>query len=126
MPSLAALEMMAGGNYSAVHESLHVLACVRHPIKRLPRGLIPDYFFKLNLENNPDPNLRACCKVWQNHDIEAWYTSENWKNKLDPFGNPDPSGGVPDVYKIYCTECGSTHVRFMVGKGDVRPVWEIR
>lgn len=99
----------------------HVLACPRYPVAKLG-NLIPLKFIEA-LEQNQ--KIAHCCRHPENHEISAWYTSANWRDKKDPFGNPEPRGGVPNVYIFHCS-CGRDHRRFMVGGGDVRPFWEVR
>ncbi len=64
------------------------------------------------LEQNQQ--IASCCRHPENHDIEAWFSCEEERQK-----------GTPDIYKMYCT-CGRVHVRFCVGGGDVRPFWDAR
>lgn len=99
----------------------HVLACPPYPVAKLGK-LIPE-----KLRNHLEYNQKAalCCRHVDEHEISAWYSSENWRDKKDHLGNPEPRGGVPDVYKFHCT-CGRTHPIFMVGGGDVRPFWDVR
>ena len=88
----------------------HSLACERHKVAKLAH-LIPIKFIEC-LEHNQ--KIAHCCRHPENHDISAWYSCDAEKEK-----------GTPDIYKFHCT-CGRTHVRFMVGGGDVRPFWSIR
>ncbi|TPN11713.1 hypothetical protein [Mesorhizobium sp. B2-1-2] len=88
----------------------HIQACPRYPVAKL-FALLPPKFIEA-LEQNQ--KIASCCRHPENHDIEAWYSSEAEAEK-----------GVPDIYKNHCT-CGRVHVRFMVGGGDERPVWEVR
>jgi hypothetical protein len=88
----------------------HVLACKRHPVRQLEH-LIPLKYIEC-LEHNQQ--IKSCCRHPENHDIEAWYSSEAEAEK-----------GVPDIYIFHCT-CGGKHRRFCVGGGDVRPFWELR
>jgi len=96
----------------------HILACKRHPARTL-RNLLPVKYFEA-LEQNQQ--IASCCRHPENHDIEAWYSCDDEKNK-----------GIPDVYKMYCT-CGRVHIRFCVGGSTdpktglvthPRPFWEI-
>ena len=86
---------------------MHVLACPRHPVAKLDR-LLPIKFIEA-LEQNQQ--IASCCRHPENHDIEAWRSSENET--------------VPDIYIFHCT-CGRRHVRFCIGGGDARPFWEVR
>ena len=86
---------------------MHVLACPRHPVAKLG-NLLPIKYIEA-LEQNQQ--IASCCRHPENHDIEAWKSSENET--------------APDIYKFHCT-CGRTHVRFCVGGGDARPFWEVR
>ena len=94
----------------------HVQACPRRAVAKLD---VPGHWIRA-LEQNQ--LLRSCCRHPENHELEARYSSRNWKNKLDPFGRPDPLGGVPDIYIFHCT-CGRQHRRFIVGIGGPRPTW---
>jgi hypothetical protein len=86
----------------------HVLACDRVKVAKLPKGLRPTHYFE-GLEHNQ--KISSCCRHPENHDISAF------KSKA--------TEEYPDIYKFHCT-CGRTHVRFMCGAGDVRPLWEAR
>jgi len=101
----------------------HILACDRYPVRRLmaydaegnldeasPHNILP-LRFVAGLEQNQQ--LASCCRHPENHDIEAWFSSER-----------DADLGIPDIYILHCT-CGRRHVRFCVG-GGVRPFWECR
>jgi hypothetical protein len=101
----------------------HVLACDRTPVRRLvtfdaegnldegnPRNLLRDKWIT-DLEQNQQ--IASCCRHPENHDIEAWYSSER-----------DADLGIPDIYIFHCT-CGRRHTRFCVG-GGLRPFWECR
>ena len=85
-----------------------VPACPRRPVSKMPRGLIPGHFIEA-LEQNQ--LLAHCCRHPENHEIEALKS------------HPDEK--APDIYIFHC-HCGRRHTRFMVGGGDVRPVWEVR
>ncbi|ESY49027.1 MULTISPECIES: hypothetical protein [unclassified Mesorhizobium] len=98
----------------------HVLACARYPVAKLFDLLPPKYIEAL--EQNQQ--IASCCRHPEDHEIEAFYSSENWRDKKKPDGSPDPAGGVPDIYIFHCT-CGKQHRRFCVGGGDVRPYWEV-
>jgi hypothetical protein len=109
----------------------HTLACKRYPVRKLmaydangnldeasPRNLLPLKYVQ-SLERNQ--KLATCCRHPENHEIEAWYSSEADRQK-----------GVPDIYINHCT-CGRRHVRFCVGgdnpvtgEKDFRPFWEVR
>lgn len=101
-----------------LRKGTHVHACPRVKVSEC-KAKIPTHFFE-RLEQNQ--KLKSCCRHPENHDIEAFYTSPNWKNKLTPDGYHEPLGGVPDVYIFHCT-CGYKHRIFMVGQNDYRPVW---
>jgi hypothetical protein len=85
---------------------MHVLACPRRPVAKL-RKRIPIKYIE-DLEHNQ--KISSCCRHPENHDIEAF------KSK------PEEPG--PDIYIFHCT-CGRKHTRFVVGGGDIRPVWEV-
>jgi hypothetical protein len=87
----------------------HILACVRTPVARL-MDMLPVKYIEA-LEQNQQ--IAHCCRHPENHDIEAWYSSE-----------ADYRKGIPDIYIFHCT-CGRRHVRFCVGGGE-RPAWEAR
>ena len=96
----------------------HYLACRRYPVAKLMRMLPVKYIEAL--EQNQQ--LLHCCRHPENHDIEAWYSSEE-----------DRDRGVPDIYIFHCT-CGRKHRRFCVG-GSIgsgatddhpRPFWDVR
>ena len=86
----------------------HVLACPRYPVRKLAKGLIPAKFIEA-LEQNQQ--IHSCCRHPEDHDIEAFKSHEN--------------ESIPDIYIFHCT-CGRKHVRFCVGGGDIRPVWDVR
>lgn len=102
---------------------MHQLACPRYPVRKLmaydvngnlnPGGnnLLPLKYVQ-SLEQNQ--LLSSCCRHPEAHEIEAWFSCEEERQK-----------GTPDIYKNYCT-CGRVHVRFCVGGGDVRPFWDVR
>jgi len=87
-----------------------VQACPRIAVSKV-RELLDDHFLEV-LEQNQ--KLASCCRHPENHEISAW------KSK--------PSEPVPDIYIFHCMDpdCGRQHRRFMVGQGDIRPVWEVR
>ncbi len=91
-------------------DSRHILACRRIEAKKV-WGLLPRHYPEA-LEQNQQ--LASCCRHPENHDVEAWFSSEK-----------DAQMGVPDIYKFHCT-CGRVHTRFCVGGGDVRPFWDVR
>lgn len=93
----------------------HYLACPRikvaSVIDMLPRNYIE------GLEQNQQ--IASCCRHPENHDIEAFYSSEAQRDL-----------GIPDIYINHCT-CGRRHRRFCMGTGtaekpEVRPFWEVR
>jgi hypothetical protein len=101
----------------------HVLACARYPVRRLmgydaegnldpdsPNNHLPLRFVAA-LEQNQQ--IASCCRHPENHDIEAWYSSQEEEDK-----------GIPDIYILHCS-CGRRHARFMVG-GGIRPFWDVR
>jgi hypothetical protein len=69
------------------------------------------------LEHNQQ--IASCCRHPENHEIEAWYSSD-----------ADRERGIPDIYIFTCT-CGRQHKRFCVGGSDPsrpetqRPFWEV-
>ncbi len=86
-----------------------VKACPRHKVSKLLKvKLLPQKYLEA-LEHNQ--KIAHCCRHPENHEIEAFKSHPNEK--------------APDIYIFYCT-CGRKHVRFCVGGGDVRPVWEVR
>jgi hypothetical protein len=94
----------------------HVLAAPRHPVAKLPPGLLPIKYIEA-LEQNQQ--IASCCRHPENHEIEAWYSCE-----------AEAAKGVPDIYIFHCT-CGRQHRRFCVGgsapgKPEFRPFWEVR
>lgn len=96
----------------------HVLACPRYPAIKLAH-ILPVKFFE-QLEQNQ--LIASCCRHPENHEIEAWYSSEE-----------QAETEVPDIYIMHCT-CGRQHRRFCVGGShgsgsttpEFRPVWEVR
>jgi hypothetical protein len=88
----------------------HSLACERVKVAKCPARLPTKYFEAL--EHNQ--LISSCCRHPENHDVEAWYSSE-----------AEAAKGVPDIYKFHCT-CGRVHTRFCCGGGDTRPYWEVR
>lgn len=100
----------------------HHLACPRIKLSKVLGKPVPHKFVEKNLEHNQQ--VRLCCRHIENHDIEAWYSSE-----------ADRDRGVPDIYIIYCGGCGRKHIRFCVGGSagsgpnapvEKRPFWEVR
>jgi hypothetical protein len=85
----------------------HTLACPRRPVAKLG-NLIPIKYIEA-LEQNQ--LISSCCRHPENHDIEAFKST--------------PEEPIPDIYVFHCT-CGRKHTRFIVGGGDIRPVWEVR
>ena len=88
----------------------HVLACQRMKVADVPVK-IPVKYFEV-LEQNQ--LIRSCCRHPEEHDIEAFFSSEE-----------QAATGLPDIYIFHCT-CGRKHRRFCVGGGDARPFWEVR
>jgi hypothetical protein len=70
--------------------------------------LIPPRFREV-LEQNQ--LLELCCRHTEEHEIEAFKSRED-----------EPA---PDIYILYCSECGRRHRRLMCGEG-IRPVWQVR
>lgn len=91
----------------------HILACSRMPVADCPAKLPPRFIEAL--EQNQQ--IASCCRHPENHDIEAFHSSE--AQKASPVEK-----GAPDIYIFHCT-CGRKHRRFMVGSGP-RPSWEVR
>jgi hypothetical protein len=87
----------------------YAVACRRYPVAKLSHVLPLKYFEQL--EQNQQ--VASCCRHPENHEVEAWYSSEADKAKR-----------IPDIYINYCT-CGRRHYRFCVGGGE-RPFWDIR
>lgn len=83
-----------------------VPACPRYPVAKLG-ALLPVKFIEA-LEHNQQ--IASCCRHPENHDVEAFKS------------HPDEK--APDIYVFHCV-CGRKHRRFMVGGGDVRPMWEV-
>lgn len=98
---------------------MQVLACRRYPVAKLMHILPAKYIEQL--EQNQ--LIASCCRHPENHEIEAFYSSEaeRWRGKDSERDMPNP----PDVYKNHCT-CGRVHVRFCVGGGEQRPMWDVR
>jgi hypothetical protein len=103
-------------------DSQHVRACPRIKVAKV-WDRIPGHWIR-QLEQNQ--LISTCCRHPEDHEIEAFYTTLNWKKNLDPMGDPikpdQPQGGVPDVYIFHCT-CGRKHRRFLVGFGLPGPMW---
>lgn len=70
--------------------------------------MLPDKYISA-LEENQLLNL--CCRHADEHEIEAFKSREE--------------ESAPDIYILYC-RCGRKHIRFCIGGGDVRPIWEVR
>ncbi len=86
-----------------------VKACPRHKVAKLLKvKLLPQKYLEA-LEHNQ--KIAHCCRHPENHEIEAFKSHPNEK--------------APDIYIFYCT-CGRKHIRFCVGGGDIRPVWDVR
>jgi hypothetical protein len=98
----------------------HHLACPRIAVPKVA-AILPIKYIEA-LEHNQ--KIASCCRHPENHEIEAWYSSEADRDK-----------GVPDIYIFHCT-CGRRHVRFCVGgsqgsggdtvKEEKRPFWTVR
>lgn len=90
---------------------MHHLACSRYPVAKLTRDIpIPIKWIE-DLEQNQ--KIASCCRHPENHQLEAFYSSEKEKELR-----------TPDIYIFHCT-CGRKHRRFCVGGGE-RPVWDVR
>lgn len=98
---------------------MQYLACPPYPVAKLG-GLLPVKYIEA-LEQNQ--KIASCCRHPENHTIEAWYSSED-----------DRDRGIPDIYIMTCT-CGRKHRRFCVGGSvgagpnapqEMRPFWEVR
>ena len=101
---------------------MHVLACKRHPVRKL-MDLIPIKYLEALEQNQQIPH---CCRHPENHDIEAWYSDEKYER------DADGRRGAPDIYILHCT-CGRKHRRFCAGgdhpgtgEKDIRPYWDVR
>lgn len=103
----------------------HVLACPRYPVRKLFHDM-PEHARVLPLKYieglEQNQKIASCCRHPENHEIEAFYSSEaeRWRGKDPDRDMPNP----PDIYKNHCT-CGRVHTRFCVGGGE-RPMWEVR
>lgn len=92
--------------------SPHEIACKRVPILDVWHLLGPKIKWFEQLIGKPPwqdkkaPNL--CCHKPSNLEIEAWYTTPEWKE----------ANGVPNLYKIYCRHCMACHAKFCVD-GDI-------
>jgi hypothetical protein len=109
-------------------DSLHILACPRVPVSSILHLL--DGKQKWFEQFATNEKIEPCCRDMNAHDIEAWYSCPDDRDK-----------GIPDIYKIYCS-CGRCHVKFCVGANhpmaknysvqerpdlyDLRPFWEVR
>jgi hypothetical protein len=98
----------------------HHLACPRVRVDSLPPGLLPTKYVEA-LEQNQ--KIASCCRHPENHEIEAWFTSEE-----------DRDRGIPDLYVFHCP-CGRKHRRLCLGGSrgagpdapvEHRPHWEVR
>lgn len=94
---------------------MHILACKRIKVTAV-LSMLPVRFVE-SLEQNQ--KLSSCCRHPEDHDIEAFYSSEAQRDL-----------GIPDIYINHCT-CGRRHRRFCVGVGtkdkpEVRPYWEVK
>jgi hypothetical protein len=94
------------------------LACPPYPVAKLG-GIVPLKYLEA-LEQNQQ--IASCCRHPENHTIEAWYSSDEDKER-----------GVPDIYILTCT-CGRKHRRFCVGGSpgsgsgallETRPFWQV-
>jgi hypothetical protein len=79
-------------------------ACVRVPVAKCP-ARIPASMLE-PMEHNQQ--IASCCRHPENHDISAWYSSAEDRDK-----------GVPDIYVFHCT-CGKVHRQFHVGGSKTR------
>lgn len=82
-------------------------ACPRVPLRQRKDGsfhangaYIPGEWIS-NLEQNQQSP--SCCRHPENHDISAWYSCGDEREK-----------GTPDIYIFHCT-CGRCHRRLCVG-----------
>jgi hypothetical protein len=89
-------------------DSPHELACRRVPLLSVWHLLGAKAKWLDQLRGDPPwqdkmaPN--ACCHDPKNLDIDAWYTTPEWKE----------ANGVPDLYKLYCRQCLSCHGKLCV------------
>lgn len=90
-------------------DATHILACKRVHLPTV-QFMLPEKYLGRLQEEAPNP----CCHEAENLDIEAWFSSQARKDE-----------GAPNIYKFYCKVCEACHVRFCLGGGDIRPVWEI-
>lgn len=90
--------------------SHHFVVCPRSPVSDW-LSVLPAKYVK-SLEANE--TLRPCCRNAVDHEIEAFSTNENDKQR-----------GIPDLYVFHC-KCGRKHRRLCGGTVDTRPFWEIR
>lgn len=90
------------------------VACKRTPVAKLgPDGEMHfKPFFAKNLhfskwveqlEQNQGRWAKPCCRKPENHEIEAYYSSED-----------DQAKGAPDIYVFFC-KCGCRHRKFVPG-----------
>lgn len=102
------------------HEkSRHTVACKRVKVSKV-KSLLPIRYIEA-LEQNQ--KIASCCRHPENHEIEAWYSTPEWK---DLHWDAERNCGVPDIYIFHCT-CGRKHRRVCMGKTDFdRPFWDVR
>ncbi len=102
------------------HEkSKHTVACKRIKVSKV-KSLLPAKYTE-ELEHNQ--KIASCCRHPENHEIEAWYSSEEWKEK---HWNHERGCGIPDIYVFHCG-CGRKHRRMCIGVKDLdRPFWDVR
>ena len=86
-----------------------VPACPRVKIADLPEGFVPRKWLTKNLEQNQQVAL--CCRHTESHEIEA--------------RKSHPDEDAPDLYWIFCGDCGRKHVVWLLGATDdvSRPIW---
>ena len=93
------------------------LACGRVRVKNPAPGVWTAGGAKLPLRYvealEQNQQIASCCRHPENHEIEAWYSSDEDRDK-----------GIPDIYVNFCT-CGRKHVRFCVGGTPHHPNGEI-
>ncbi len=83
--------------------------------------MIPEFPVKYIEALEQNQKISSCCRHPENHELEAWYSSDEDRDK-----------GIPDIYIFHCT-CGRQHRRFCVGgnnpvtgEKDRRPFWVVR
>ncbi|MGE0853871.1 MAG: hypothetical protein AB7O44_30385 [Hyphomicrobiaceae bacterium] len=97
-----------------------LLACRRVRVKDLPFALPPVLYIN-NLERNQD--VPSCCRRWEDHHIAAFFSSREWMERRRKDGYPEPWGGKPDIYILYC-QCGRQHITAQQGQGGhISPTW---